>query len=250
MADGSYPARLGLEAPLEVKNWRPLVNWLLAIPQLLLVRALLGVRQVLVLIALFTVLFTRAIPDSLFNMIAMTRRYAWRVSTYALWMRESYPPFSFTMTPQDDGIDPAWLSVDYPQKLNRWAPLYKWLLAIPHYIILLFLFIGAVFAALFAFFAVLFTGKYPAGFRSYLIGVSRWSWRVSAYAGLLRDEYPPFSLEDGTRGGAPAVSPGGPVPQTPAGERLFQGEGGAQPPPPPPPEGERPIVPPPPPPAG
>jgi hypothetical protein len=227
MTNGSYPARLGLEAPLEVRNWRPLVHWLLAIPQLLVVRALQGLRQILTLIALFTVLFTKTIPDSLFNMIVMTRRYAWRVSTYFVWMRESYPPFSFTMTPQDDGIDPAWLSVDYPQELNRWAPLYKWLLAIPHYIVLVFLFVGAVFAALASFFAVLFTGRYPQGLRTYLIGVSRWSLRVSAYAGLLRDEYPPFSLQDGTLG-SPATPRAGTAP-------------------PPPPEGDRPIVPPPPP---
>jgi uncharacterized protein DUF4389 len=234
MADGSYPARLGIEAPLEVRNWRPLVNWFLAIPHYLILYALRILRQVLTIIAFFTVLFTKKIPDSIFNMIVMTRRYGWRVTSYVLWMRESYPPFSFTTSAQDDGIDPAWLSIDYPQELNRWLVLVKWwLLAIPHYIVLIFLSIGAVFVALVAFFAVLFTGRYPEGLRSYLVGVSRWSLRVYAYAGLLRDEYPPFSLEDGSPSpsGAPAASAGGPPP----------------PPPPPPPEPERPIVPPPPP---
>jgi uncharacterized protein DUF4389 len=171
MADGTYPARLGIDAPLEVQNWRPLVHWLLAIPQLLVANALRGVRQVL----------------------------------------ESYPPFSFTMTPQDDGIDPAWLSVDYPRELNRWAPLYKWLLAIPHYIVLILLWIGASAVIIISFFAVLFTGKWPEGLRRYVVGVARWGLRVSAYVAFLRDEYPPFSLENGTPDGTPAVATGGPV---------------------------------------
>jgi hypothetical protein len=138
---------------------------------------------------------------------------------------------------QDDGIDPAWLDIDYPQELNRWLVLVKWwLLAIPHYIVLTVLGIGAFVVAVVAFFAVLFTGKYPEGLRSFLIGVSRWSWRVSAYAGLLRDEYPPFSLENGSPG-VPAAPVGGPPHGTPERTQL-------------PPEGDRPIVPPPPPPAG
>jgi hypothetical protein len=234
MANVSYPARLGIEAPLEVKNWRPLVHWFLAIPHYLVLYALRILRGVLTIIIFFTILFTKRIPESLFNMIVMTRRYSWRVTTYVLWMRESYPPFSFTASPEDDGIDPAALSIEYPQELNRWLVLVKWwLLAIPHYIVLIFVGIGALFVAIVAFFAVLFTGKYPAGLRSFLVGYSRWTLRVYAYAGLLRDEYPPFSLEDG----APVVAPGGtsgsPSPQLP-----------------PPPADEPPVVPPPPPTAG
>lgn len=190
-----YPARLDLEGPLEIENWRPLVHWLLAIPHFFVAWALKIVRQVLQFIALFTVLFTKKIPRELFDSIVMTLRYGWRVDTYALWMRESYPRFDLTPGTEDPGNDPASLSVDYPEELNRWLPLVKWLLAIPHYFVLMFLYLGAVFVALGAFFAVLFTGKYPEGMRTYLIGVNRWNLRVVAYAGLLRDEYPPFSLE-------------------------------------------------------
>ena len=194
MTNGSYPARLDFQGPLEIKNWRPLVNWILAVPHWIVLYALRVLRGALTIISLFTVLFTRAIPQSLFDMIVMTRRYQWRVSTFALWMREPYPPFSFTASPLDDGIDPASLSVEYPAQLNRWLPLVKWLLAIPHYFVLVFLYLGVVFVAIGAFFAVLFTGKYPQGMRAYIINVKRWGLRVSAYAGLLRDEYPPFSL--------------------------------------------------------
>jgi hypothetical protein len=190
----SYPARLDFDGPQEVQNWRPLVNWLLAIPQLLIGGALQSLGRVLLLISLFTVLFTKAIPRSLFDVIVMTYRYRWRVGSYALWMRNSYPPFDFTMSADDPGSDPAKVSIDYPEQLIRWGPLYKWFLAIPHFVVLIFLFLGAIFVGIAAFFAVLFTGKYPAGMRDYLVGVSRWKLRVAAYAGFLRDEYPPFSL--------------------------------------------------------
>jgi hypothetical protein len=127
-------------------------------------------------------------------MVAMTIRYQWRVGTYTLWMREGYPPFAFTPAADDPGGDPASLSIEYPQELNRWLPLVKWLLAIPHYFVLLFLAIAGLFVAIAAFFAVLFTGRYPEGMRTYMVGVTRWGVRVGAYAGFLRDEYPPFSL--------------------------------------------------------
>jgi Domain of unknown function (DUF4389) len=70
----------------------------------------------------------------------------------------------------------------------------KWLLAFPHYVVLLFLLLGVVFAKLAALFAVLFTGRYPRGIFDYVVGVMQWGWRVQSYVGLLRDEYPPFSL--------------------------------------------------------
>jgi len=230
MSNGSYPVRLDLGAPNKVANWRPLVHWLLVIPHLLVVYGLRLVRAALTIIAFFSVLFTEQIPDGIFNMIVMTRRYTWRALSYGVWLRESYPPFSFTASAQDDGIDPASLSVDYPRKLNRWLPLVKWLLAIPHYIVLLFLGIAQVFVIFpISFFIVLFTGNYPEGLRSFVVGVTRWGARVSAYAGLLRDEYPPFSLEDGeatSTGGAAATPPyQGPAERPPV------------PPPPPPPAG-------------
>jgi hypothetical protein len=233
MTNGSYPVRLELQAPLKVKNWRPLVNWILAIPHLLVLYALRALRFALSVIALFAVLFTKRIPESIFNMIVMTRRYAWRVTSYALWMREPYPPFDFTASAQDDGTDPASLSIDYPSELNRWLPLVKWLLAIPHYIVLFFLAIGVVAVLILSFFIVLFTGKWPESFRSFVIGTERWSVRVGAYVLFLRDEYPPFSFADGgsaaPAGGADRSVPGQ-VPPPPPGTA----QGPAVPPPPPP----------------
>ena len=191
----TYPVTVDFSGPLEIARWRPLVSWLLAIPQILVSQVLRSLRGILQLIAFFCVLFTKQIPESIFNAIVMTMRYQWRVKTYVLFLRESYPPFEFDASAEDPGGDPAVLSVQYPAELSRFMPLVKWLLAIPHYVVLAILLIGFVFAWIGAFFAVIFTGKYPEGIRRYAVGLSRWSFRVIAYAGMLRDEYPPFSFE-------------------------------------------------------
>jgi Domain of unknown function (DUF4389) len=91
---------------------------------------------------------------------------------------------------------PAAFEIAYPPELNRWLPLVKWLLAIPHYIALFFVAIGAFFVIVFAFFAVLFTGRYPRAAFDYVVGTMRWAFRVIAYVHLMTDVYPPFSLED------------------------------------------------------
>jgi uncharacterized protein DUF4389 len=89
---------------------------------------------------------------------------------------------------------PVQLGAERQPEYHRFLPLIKWLLALPHYIVLVFLFIGVFFAHLIAFFAVLFTRTYPRGLFDYVVGVFRWSWRVTAYVQLLRDDYPPFTL--------------------------------------------------------
>lgn len=191
----SYPAHMEFDADRHITRWRPLVQWLLAIPHLLIASALRSLRQVLILISLFTVLFTERIPRPLFDMIAMTYRYEWRSFSYAIFLHEDYPPFDFQPVADDDGVEPhTSLSIEYPQHLDRWKPLYKWILALPHYVVLVALWIGALFAFLAGFFAVIFTGEYPEGIRTYLIGCYRYGLRVQAYAGLLTDTYPPFRL--------------------------------------------------------
>ena len=91
---------------------------------------------------------------------------------------------------------PARLEFAYPTELNRFLPLVKWLLLIPHVIALFFVGIGAVLVAIFGFFAVLFTGRWPLGAFEYMVGTFRWGYRVSAYFHLMTDAYPPFSLND------------------------------------------------------
>jgi hypothetical protein len=190
-----YPAQLEFQADRHITRWRPLVQWLLAVPQLMVARALNSLRKVLTLISFFTVLFTKEIPRPLFDAIAMTYRYEWRAMSYALFLHEDYPPFDFRPASTDDGAERhTTLSLTYPGQMNRWAPLYKWFLAIPHYVVALALALAAVGAVLVGFFAVLFTGTFPLGPRDFIVDAWRYGLRVQAYVGLLTDQYPPFAL--------------------------------------------------------
>jgi hypothetical protein len=168
---------------------------LLAIPQLLIAGALGMLRNVLTLVTFFTVLFTKQIPRSIFDVITMTYRYEWRVTSYALFLREDYPPFDFQPAAADDGVDPhAVVTLSYPESLDRWKPLYKWFLAIPHVVVLVGLMVAAIFVIIAGCVAVVFSGEYPIGLRNFLVGVYRYNLRLQAYIGLLNDTYPPFSL--------------------------------------------------------
>lgn len=189
----SYPINLGYERDVAVQNWRPLVNWLLVIPHVLVLWVLGIASGFLWFISFFTVLFTKKNPFLAFQ--AMVLRYQWRVFSFAYWLRNEYPPFDYTTTARDDGIDPATVDVEDPGEMNRWLVLVKWLLAIPHIIVLAFLYIAVWFVLIVTFFAVLFTGKWPEGMRDFVVGVMRWSTRVNGYILFLTDAYPPFSLE-------------------------------------------------------
>ncbi len=118
-------------------------------------------------------------------------RFQNRVGVYALLMDDRYPSTDEAQAVHLDFELPA----DVPRELNRWLPLVKWLLAIPHYIVLWILGIGALVAVVISWFAILFTGRYPRGLFDYLVGVARWYNRVIAYALILvTDVYPPFRL--------------------------------------------------------
>ena len=136
------------------------------------------------------ILFRRLYPRWWFDFSRELTRFEARVCVYAGLLTDRYPS-----TVDEQSVH---LEIDYPDAktdLNRWMPLFKWLLAIPHCIVLAFLVIGAVFAVIFAWFAILLTGRYPKGLFDYVVGVGRWCLRVNAYAVLLvTDRYPPFSL--------------------------------------------------------
>ena len=131
-------------------------------------------------------------PRWWFDFARELTRFGTRVGAYVALLTDRYPS---TVDEQSVHLD-----IEYPDVagLNRWLPLVKWLLLLPHYIVLAFLWIGAVLAIVIAWFAILITGRYPQGLFDYVVGVLRWTLRVSAYGFLLvTDRYPPFSLTEG-----------------------------------------------------
>jgi hypothetical protein len=139
---------------------------------------------------LLMILFRQKYPRWWFDWNLELTRFSSRVALYGALMNDRYP--------STDEAQSLRLDIAYPDArtdLNRWLPLVKWFLAIPHYIVLWFLCIGALFAVIGAWFAILFTGRYPRGIFGYVEGVIRWHNRVVGYAFILvTDDYPPFRL--------------------------------------------------------
>jgi hypothetical protein len=145
----------------------------------------------LFLAPLLMILFRQKYPRWWFDWNVALLRFINRVAVYLFLLRDEYP--------STDDEQSLHLALDYPDvhnELNRWLPLVKWFLAIPHVIVLLFLYLGAIVVAVIAWFAILFTGKYPQWAFDYVVGVLRWHNRVVGYAFLLvTDRYPPFALD-------------------------------------------------------
>jgi hypothetical protein len=136
------------------------------------------------------IVFRQRYPRWWFDFSRELTRFGSRVGAYLFLLTDQYPS-----TVEEQSVH---LEIDYPDvkgDLNRWMPLVKWLLAIPHYIVLFFLGIAALFATIFAWLAILATGQYPRALFDFIVGVGRWGLRVDAYAILLvTDRYPPFRL--------------------------------------------------------
>lgn len=211
-ADSPYPARLRgvLDEPLS--RWLWLVKWLLAIPHYIVLFFLWIAFFASTVFAGFAILFTGRYPRALFDFNVGVIRWNWRVQfySYAALGTDRYPPFTLARTDY-----PADFDVDYPERLSRGLVLVKWwLLAIPHYLVALAMVGGGIdFAStgddnsgavpllgiivLIAAVILLFTARYPRGLFDFLIGINRWLYRVLVYAALMRDEYPPFRLDQG-----------------------------------------------------
>jgi hypothetical protein len=150
----------------------------------------IGGTGLLVLPPLLMIVFRQKYPRWWFDWNRELLRFMNRVGVYLALMTDRYP--------STDEQQAVHLDFEYPDartRLNRWLPLVKWLLAIPHYIVLFFLYVGVVVAVIVAWFAILFTGRYPRALFDYVEGVIRWHNRVVAYAFIMVcDEYPPFRL--------------------------------------------------------
>jgi Domain of unknown function (DUF4389) len=149
-----------------------------------------GTGGLLFLAPLLMILFRQKYPRWWFDWNRELLRFSNRIGVYVALMDDRYPS-----TDERQGVALDFSYPDAKQELNRWLPLVKWLLAIPHYILLVFLWIAAVVSVIIAWFAILFTGRYPRGLFDFVLGVFRWTNRVVGYAFILvTDEYPPFRL--------------------------------------------------------
>ncbi len=205
-----YPARLDIDYPEQLDRLTTAFRLIMIIPIAILYGILSatsnqtvvtetgetftqssgGISGALFLATLLMILFTRGYPRWWFDFAREFTRFGARIGAYVALLTDRYPS-----TVHEQSVH---LELDYPdaeEDLNRWLPLVKWFLAIPHYIVLAFLVIGAAVSVVIAWFAILFTGRYPRPLFDFVVGVSRWGLRVNAYAFLLiTDRYPPFSL--------------------------------------------------------
>ena len=206
MNNNSYPVQFDVEYPdRKLNRLTSALRIFTAIPIVLVLAAIGGVTVattgadtttvaasgsgLLVLPPLLMIVFRGRYPRWWYDFNVELLRFHNRVGVYVALMDDRYP--------STDERQSVRLDLPYPDvaRLNRGLPLVKWLLAIPHYIVLAVLYIGAVLAVVIAWFAILFTGRFPRGIFDYLVGVGRWSNRVTAYAFILvTDEYPPFRL--------------------------------------------------------
>jgi Domain of unknown function (DUF4389) len=205
MAD-AYPLKFEIEYPdRKLNRLTSAFRLLMALPILIALGAIGGVTvastggdtttlaagggALLMLPPLLTIVFRGKYPRWWFDFNVELLRFQNRVGVYLALMDDRYP--------STDERQSVRLDVAYPDaaRLNRGLPLVKWLLAVPHYLVLAVLYVAAVFAVIVAWLAILFTGRFPRGIFDYLVGVGRWTNRVTAYAFILvTDQYPPFRL--------------------------------------------------------
>jgi hypothetical protein len=183
-----YPVTFSVDYPDRDLNRMSTFFRLFAVIPILIVSA--GIGPILFPPVLLMLLFRRKYPRWWFDFNLELQRFTARIAAYVSLMDERYPS-----TDEEQSVHLDFPYPDAQRELNRWLPLVKWFLAIPHYVVLAFLFIGSLFAVLFAWFAILFTGRYPRSLFDFVEGVLRWSNRVTGYAFLLvTDRYPPFRL--------------------------------------------------------
>jgi len=225
LAPSVEPVRLEASIDEPLSQWMWLVKWFLAIPHFFVLAFLWLAFFVLTFIAWWAILFTGRYPQGLFTFNVGVMRWTWRVMYYAGTGglgTDRYPPFTFE--PVHDY--PATLDVAYPERLSRGLIFVKWLLAIPHYIVVGLFMSGVVMwgtssgwgapvwtggligiLVLVAAVVLLFTGRYPQPLFDLIIGLNRWAMRVAAYVSLMTDQYPPFRLDQGGSEPEPADEP-------------------------------------------
>ncbi|MFI5225925.1 MAG: DUF4389 domain-containing protein [Candidatus Limnocylindrales bacterium] len=183
-----YAARLEIDYPEKLDRVTSAFRLIWVIPIAIVASLLAGVLWGATLLM---IVFRQRYPRWWFDYARELTRFQTRIGAYVGLLTDRYPS-----TEDEQSVH---LEIDYPdveRELNRWLPLVKWLLVIPHYLVLIVLGFVALFAVIAAWFAILFTGRYPRALFDYVVGVTRWGLRVNAYAFLLvTDTYPPFRLD-------------------------------------------------------
>ncbi|HSD63317.1 MAG TPA: DUF4389 domain-containing protein [Ignavibacteriaceae bacterium] len=182
----NYPVRIEIDYPEKLDKLSSIFRIFYAIPVLIVLSLL---AEYLFPAVGLMILFRQKYPKWWFDWNLAYYRFSTRVSAYLLLLRDEYPS-----TDEEQAVH---IEMDYPDAKNdlkRGMPLVKWFLAIPHYLILCFLYIAVTICSIAAWFIIIFTSKYPKGMFDFVVGVMRWSLRVNGYAFLLiTDKYPPFS---------------------------------------------------------
>ena len=186
-----YPVQYNVDYPEEGRNrLTALFRIILMIPILIVVVVASAGVGYLTFATVLMILFRKKYPRWWFDFSLEIRRFSARMNAYTSLLRDEYPS-----TDEEQAVH---LEIAYPDaegQLNRFMPLIKWLLAIPHYVILTILWICTFVVTLIAWFAILIVGRYPRGLFEFVVGVARWGERVNAYAFMLvTDRYPPFRL--------------------------------------------------------
>ena len=184
-----------VDSPYEVARWRPLVNWILAIPHLVIGAVLGYLSMVVIFFYWWALLFTGRVNPGMYGVLTMVERYNVRAEAFLLGFSQTYPPFAFKTGADDDNTYPdVTLNLPAPPASTPRRALFNWLLAIPHYIVLTLLAIAAFVVLILGWFAVLFTGAWPQGMRDFLVRLSNYNYRVWVYAAMVETSYPKFGL--------------------------------------------------------
>jgi hypothetical protein len=186
-----YPVEVDIDEPQEQNRLSVLLRLIFVIPAALIAAAVGFAAAVVAIVAWFAILITGKFPGGMLSFVVGALRWSTRVTGYFYLLTDKYPPFSL----DQDAVYPIRLAAaEQVEGRNRVTTLFRVIMIIPHYIIISALGYAAGIVAFIAWFAALFTGSVPAGLHSFLAGYTRWNARYMAYALLVTDDYPPFSL--------------------------------------------------------